>query len=281
MGRLRRVLTAAAFIAGTYVSVVAVLYAGQDALIFPAPSTPRFDLDMQAARVGANVVYTTAGDGVRLYGWHHPADGTHAVLYFHGNGEVVGGRALLADAVVRRGWDFYAFAHRGYPGSDGEPSEAGMALDATAALRFITEEHGIPATSVVVHGWSLGGGNAVALAARQSVGGLVVESSFTSLLAVAQQRFFFLPTSLLLRHRFDSGQAAGAVDCPVVVVHGTEDSVVPVAHGRALSQRFDAAKYVEVDGAGHLDLVPRNAAAWDAYADLLTTVREASRASGL
>lgn len=274
MSRVMNVGFVVVFAVGVYAAFVAAVYSIQDVLIFPAPEANRFDLDMQAARVGAEVVWTTTEDGVKLYGWHHAGEGRRAVLYFHGNAEMLGGRAVLADRVLSRGWDFVTFANRGYPGSEGEPSEAGMALDARAALGFVTEDLGIAEEAVVLHGWSLGGANAVALASSTDVAGLIVESSFASLREVAQNRMPFLPTGMLLRHPFDSWSVATEVACPSLVVHGTGDTVIDVEQARRMAERLPRARYVEVEGGSHFGLVPRDPAAWGAYEQLLTVAEE-------
>src|SRR5690606_28134356 len=109
-----------------------LLYALQDAMVFPAPSVPRASLDAAAREVGARALALEAADGTRLYGWHTAAGtqpGTtsgRAVLYLHGNGAVLSASLPLQRRVRELGWDFAAVAYRGYPGSEGHPSEAGV-----------------------------------------------------------------------------------------------------------------------------------------------------------
>ncbi len=123
-------------------------------------------------------VLTTA-DGEKVIVWHVPAKPGHpVVLYFHGNGDFLAGffgrfRDLIAD-----GTGVVALSYRGYAGSSGQPSEHGLLQDAAAAYAFTTARYS--ADRIVVWGFSLGTGVAVALAAEQPVGKLILEAPYTS-----------------------------------------------------------------------------------------------------
>jgi uncharacterized protein len=259
--------------AAVYVVPAVFFWAIQDGLVFPAPRLDRAVLDRAAAAVGARVVEVTTDDGVRLYGWHRAAPGAdsgarRALLYFHGNAEPIHGRLELHDLALRAGADVVVFAYRGYPGSDGRPSEAGLRRDARAAWRFATEGLGIPADRVVVHGKSLGGGVAAALAAEVRPRALVLESTFTSVADVARRTLPLHPVRLLLRHPFDTASRAAALGPGVLVLHGDADDVIPVSHGRRLAALIPGARYVEVPGMGHQETLPAASpealAAWTA-----------------
>ncbi len=232
----------------------------QEAMIFPAPGgIGAHTLDLAAAELGAEPLHLRAEDGTALYGWYKPATsgrpGRRAVLYFHGNGETVAAGVPLMQLANRHGWDFAVVAFRGYPGSEGAPSEAGVARDARALWDHVTGARGIDAARVVLHGRSLGGAVAIRLASERRPGGLVVESSFTSMVDMARRQAPLYPVRLLLRHPFDSAARAPSIDVPVLVLHGSADRVVPVAMGRALARRFPDARYVEVPGGTHNELL--------------------------
>ncbi len=171
----------------------------------------------------------------------------------------------------RNGWDWVAFAYRGYPGSSGTPSEAGITLDARAAWDFVVEELGIGPDRIVLHGRSLGGAVAATLAEEVQPAGLVLESTPRSVLELAIPQAPGLPVGALLKHPFRTDLRAPGIRTPTLVVHSSDDHVVPVEHGRWLASTIPDAQLLEVTGHRHGELLPvRNPSirqAWLAFLD--------------
>jgi len=231
----------------------------QRKVVFPGPQGVTMPLLHRfAAETHARELELPTVDGETLYGWHRPADGPgarRAVLYFHGNASSVLGQLDLQARLNREGWDFVEIHYRGYPGSTGVPSEAGVYRDADAAWRFVVEDLGIPAKRVAIHGRSLGGGVAAELASRVEPGALILESTFTSVVDLARAQFGWLPIGSLLEYRFGTADLADEVACPVFVAHGGADSLIDVSHGRTLAETFDAKQYLEAPGIDHNDVL--------------------------
>jgi len=241
----------------TWLLYLGTTWALQDAMIFPIPGGVGVDqLDSAASEVGATPFRTTAEDGVELYGWHRAAGHDKAVLYFHGNGETVAGNVGLQRVLAQQGWDFVTVAYRGYPGSEGAPSEEGLAADGRALWTYATETLGIAPQRIVFHGRSLGGAVATRLATETNPRGMVLESTFYSLVEMARARTFLLPVDLLLRHRFESYRHAPRAGVPVLQLHSRDDGLIPVDHARRLHQRFAEATYVETEGLSHGHALP-------------------------
>ncbi|MEN8149849.1 MAG: alpha/beta hydrolase [Planctomycetota bacterium] len=189
-----------------------------------------------------------AEDGVRVTGWlGTPKEPRGTLLWFHGN----------AGSVAHRWGDFTAFVrdlglrtlivdYRGYGRSEGSPGEAGLYLDARAALDFLGKR-GVDSKDVWVLGRSLGGAVAVELATARPVKGLVLESTFTSAPAMGRAMLPFFPVSWFIRSRFDSETRIATLDLPILLFHGRDDRIVPFSHAENLAA---AAK------AGNLTLVP-------------------------
>lgn len=228
-------------------------------MVFPGPqglSVPM--LNEVAAKVGATELRIRTEDGETLYGWHRAAVWSGArrvVLYFHGNASSVLGQIELQNLLLTEGWDFVGIHYRGYPGSSGIPSEAGLHKDAMAAWQWVTGELGTEPSRVAIHGRSLGGGVAVQLAARTSPGAVVLESTFTSAVDVAKEHYGWLPVGKFLEHRFMTRNFADQVSCPVLVAHGSADSIIDVHHGKELARLFHAKEYIEVPRIDHNDLL--------------------------
>ncbi|MEM9730382.1 MAG: alpha/beta fold hydrolase, partial [Myxococcota bacterium] len=200
----------------------------QRSMIFPGPEGVTVPLLHRfASEVGATELQIPTEDGETVYGWHRNAIGDgpkRVVLYFHGNASSVLAQIDLQDRLNQEGWDFVGIHYRGYPGSTGEPSETGTRLDAKAAWDWIAHTLGVPPSRVVIHGRSLGGGVAAQLASNVEPGGVVLESTFTSIADLAKEQFLGVPIGPFLSHPFLTRELAGAIRAPVLVAHGGSDS---------------------------------------------------------
>lgn len=246
-----RVLVLVALCVGLYTTYGAILYALQDLMLFPAPSTSRARLDAEAAAIGARVHRPVAEDGTKLYAWHVPGGGERVLVFFHGNGGGIGAASWFSSRLP--GFDVVTFSYRGYPGSEGAPSEAGLVLDARAIWRLVTEELGFAPEAVVLHGQSLGGGVVNHLLTEVRPAAATFDSTFSSVIEIARGRAPGLPVGWLLRHPFRSVDRAPSIDLPVLILHGDADTLIPVAHGRRMAEAYPDARYVEVPGRGHGD----------------------------
>ncbi len=225
--------------------------------LFPAPVVDRADMDGIAARVSARSFDIRSVDGTRLYAWHRRSRGERAVLFFHGNAESLADRIPFHDYLVECGWDVLMVAYRGYPGSEGLPSESGAIDDAHALWLYATCELGISAENLVIHGKSLGGAVSVGLCTRVQPAGLILESTFLSVEELARERFPLARDPVrILKHAFNTRERASEVHCPVLVLHADRDGTVPVAHGRALAPLFRNGRYLEAVGLGHAESLP-------------------------
>lgn len=232
-------------LAGAYLGLCAVLFLVQRALVFPAPRD----------RVDSESGTTVEVPGGTPMLWRSVEGGGPVVVHFHGNGEQIGGLGWLGEALAKRQVSFAAVEYPGYPGAPGAPSEASIVTAAEKALEHLTGPMGVARERIVLSGQSLGTGVAVRLAANGWGTKLVLLSPYTSMTDVAMRGVFqVFPVRLLMRDRFDSEPLAPRIDRPVLVLHGSQDEIVPFDLGQALSARFPHARFVEVRGAGHNDL---------------------------
>jgi len=235
-----------------YGAFVALIYLAQRSLqYFPE----RFrTAPAEAGWPQAEEVVLETADGERLIVWHLPPRGEKpVVLYFHGNGASLRWRLDRFRALTADGNGLVALSYRGYGGSSGSPSEAGLTNDAHAAYAFAAARY--RPERIVLWGESLGGGVAVALAAEKPVGHLVLESPFTSAADIAAAIYWFVPVRWLMKDQFRSDLAIGKVTAPVLLLHGERDAVVPIALGERLYALINAPKrFVRFPGAGHNDL---------------------------
>lgn len=206
--------------------------------IYPAPRFPQGDWDPDDFE--CEDVHFASTDGVALHGWllEHPRPVAHAV-YFHGNGENVALAAPYVSALRDRfALSILLFDYRGYGRSEGRPHEAGLIADGLAAQAWMAQRYQVPAEGLLLIGRSLGGAIAVATAAERGARGLVVFSSFHSMVDLAGWHFPYLPLKMFLRNRYDSAARIRATRCPLLQSHSEQDEIVPYAMGRRL---FEAA----------------------------------------
>ena len=201
----------------------------------------------------------SASDGVKLHGWFVPGKGDTTLVWFHGNAGNIGGRVdniLLLNQ--RLGVNVFIFDYRGYGQSEGKPSEKGTYLDAEAALAYLRSRQGsAPDEKLVLFGRSLGCAVAAEMATRHRVHGVILESPFTSIRAMARRTYPYLPTGILVQFiqtRYDTLSKIKDVHSPLMVLHGDQDEMIPFEQGREL---FDAAnepkRFYSIEGASHND----------------------------
>lgn len=209
------------------------------------------------ASVPGERVRLETADGLEIFGWWYaPSDSAPAVLLLHGNAGSIGGRTPLAEGLLARGLAVLLLEYRGYGGNPGEPSIDGAIRDAEAGLRFVSDRAGGPERTVLF-GRSLGGAVGMQALEGREVGAVILESTFTSLEAMASSVYPWLPGFLFRRLRglLDTVSAAGRLDAPLLVVHGSEDTLVPPEMGRELLESAQGpAEWYEVPGAGHNDV---------------------------
>jgi pimeloyl-ACP methyl ester carboxylesterase len=189
-----------------YGGLVALAYVAQRSLMY-FPERLRTAPAEAGFHAAEEVVLDTA-DGEKVIAWHVPPRGdSPVVLYFHGNGGALRYRVARFRALTADGNGLVALSYRGYGGSSGSPSEAGLIADATAAYAFAAARY--PAERIVLWGESLGSAVAVALAENHTVGCMVLEAPFSSAADVGARAYWFLPVRLLMKDQFHSDRRIG------------------------------------------------------------------------
>ncbi len=222
---------------------------------FPTPFPADFD---GLSHYGLNWedVFLKTTDEVRIHGWFRSApESPAAILFLHGNAGNLTDRLGHLQILSLLGTNMLAIDYRGYGNSEGSPDEEGVYRDADAAYRYLIEDQGLEPGRIFIHGHSLGGSVAVDLAARKPCGGLILSGTFTRGREMARRIFRIPFLEYFPKTRFDSLEKLRRVIAPVLVIHGTEDAVVPFAMAPRLYEAARGPKFFfPVEGAGHDDL---------------------------
>ncbi|MBL1148506.1 MAG: alpha/beta hydrolase [Proteobacteria bacterium] len=216
-----------------------------------APALPAHAID------GIRAVTLTTKDNLALLAWYiPPQDNKPVLVFFHGNAGHLGYRAGKAQTLQRAaGTGMLMLSYRGYAGNPGKPTEQGFYKDGRAAMHFLQDELHIPPEKIFIYGESIGTGVAVQMATEFKAAGLILEAPFTGAASVAKSIYFMIPIDLLLKDRYDNIDKIGHLDMPLLIIHGTDDNIVPQTEGGRLYNAAPQPKaFASIDGGGHNNL---------------------------
>lgn len=239
-----RVMQLLLTLAGCYAFVAAMAWLMSDHMIFLPPSASYDERTLPVERVA-----TDDGSHIAVRYLPNP-EARYTLLFSHGNAEDLGHLEPFLQALQASGFSVLAYDYRGYGlSSEHAPTVAGAYQDEAAAFRYATQGLGIPASRIILHGRSVGSGPAVELATREQVAGLIIESGFVSVYRV-MTRWPLLPFD-----KFPNLARIPSVLCPVLVIHGRQDWIIPFWHGEKLYAAASQPKQAYwVEQAGHNDL---------------------------
>ena len=257
----------------------------ENSLTFFPARYPLGEWDARRLGVDAEEFSFRTADGLTLYGWWFearpdvPADdggvgsetmvagGAGAVpsgddstapvlLWAHGNGGNLTGRAPHAQVLADEGLSAFVFDYRGYGRSNGSPSEAGIYIDMEAAYDFLVHQRGIAPGRIILLGRSLGSAPAARLSTMVPHAGVVLVSPLPSARRMARRMFGGLPIDVFASVDFPVVDWVARRSTPLLIIHGDRDEVIPLEYGREVFEAAAAPKeLVVLAGAGHNDVL--------------------------
>jgi uncharacterized protein len=251
MKLFRRILTGVAVaVVVAYLGVIVLMYVFQRDFQYDR-SGRLFELS-ETKLTDAEIVTIPSSDGLSVTGWYEPpAEGMPVILFFRGNSQSFSREHERFETWVGEGYGFLSFDYRGFPGSPGELSEANVLADSLAAYDWLAAK-GFP---ILLWGRSLGSGPATYVASEREAKALLLETPFVSAVAVAAERYGFLPVGLLMHDQYRVDLWMPKVEEPVFVAHGTADRTISVGNGERVYEMapVKAGLWIE-PGADHSDL---------------------------
>lgn len=189
-------------------------------------------------------------DTVTIAGWWIPSDNERGVLLFsHGNSGNISDCLESIKIFNRLKLSIFIYDYRGYGESEGKPSELGTYLDAEAVWLYLTGERNIAGEKIIIFGRSLGGSISAWLADAHTPGMLIVESSFTSLVDVANDRHSWFPGRLAFGDSYDTASHLKKINCPVLIIHSKDDEISPYTQGEKLFKAANEPReFLEISG---------------------------------
>jgi fermentation-respiration switch protein FrsA (DUF1100 family) len=239
-------------LAGIYIVVVALLWAFQERLTFPAPRAAIPSLS------SGERVELTMRDGTRLVGWYLGAEGGEGrrgagLLWFYGNGENIAAIWPIIRDFRPPHAAVLVVDYPGYGASSGKASEAGMYEAADLAYQAIARRPDVDPKRIYVYGRSLGSAAATHVASTHDVAGLILESPFTSAKGMAARHYRFVPRALVRLSLDNIGRMPG-IRVPTLIFHGTADMLVPMRMGQDVAAAAGGpVEFVMIEGSGHND----------------------------
>ena len=238
-------------------SVILLLFAGyfmQKKLIFlptklPQDYTYEFNIPFEE-------FFIESKDGARLNALHFRVNEPKGViLYFHGNAGDLSRWGEIATYFTQFNYDVVVMDYRTYGKSTGVITEKSLYQDAQLFYNYVAENN--DSKNIVVYGRSLGTSLATYIASKNQVGKLILETPFYNLTEVAKKRVPILPVKHLLKFKFPTNKFIKHVNAPVLIIHGTNDSIVPYTSGEKLAKLVssDRLTFIKVPGGEHNDLI--------------------------
>jgi fermentation-respiration switch protein FrsA (DUF1100 family) len=248
--------------AGVVVLVYAVwwgvLYTMQNKMLFPTDKLP---MPVRQPRFpNTLVMQLKLDDGSTNEAWLIPGRGVTPqhpgplVVYFHGNAELIDFQDQIVSEYTKRGISVLMPEYRGYGRSGGEPNLTNIEKDNEHFFDTVIKQPIIDPTHIVFHGRSIGGAVAGQLAITRRPAGLILESTFASMAQMAHDR---AAPAFLITNPYVTDKVVAKLKCPILIMHGSADDLIPVEHGHMLQQANPNATYVEYD-AGHNDFPGMN-----------------------
>jgi abhydrolase domain-containing protein 17 len=226
-----------------YAGVAAWAWFYSDRMIF-LPPLPGYPETPEILKVP-----TSDGEYIAAIYLVNPAS-TYTLLLSHGNAEDLGSVRSLLPGLANLGFSVFVYDYRGYGLSQGKPSERHVYADIDGAYDYLTGKLGVAPDRIVAYGRSLGAGASVDLAARRPLGGVILESPFLTAFRVMTR------VPLFPFDKFRNVDKIGRVRCPLLILHGEADEIVPFWHGRRLFDKAPGRKmFVAIPGAHHNDLM--------------------------
>jgi len=236
-----------------YVAISILLYYLQEFFLFkPEKLPPEFQFAYENQVV--DEYNLEARDGAIINGLHFKTQNPKGVvLYLKGNSKSIKGWGKFAVDFTRHQYDVIMVDYRGFGKSTGRRTQKSIKHDMQYVYNKIRER--VSEEYIILYGRSLGSGFATKLASTNNPKMLILDAPYYSLTKVTTRYMPFMPLSLLLRFPMPTYKWLKYVNCPVHIIHGTNDKLIPLKSSVKLSKiKPKKTRLWPVIGGGHKNL---------------------------
>lgn len=210
--------------------------------------------------------FISSFDGTKLHGWFlKPSPGAPVsrgvLLFSHGNAGNISGRLLKVKGWLEAGFSVLLYDYRGY-GLSEKKMEHGNEItrDSEACLEWLITKQGKKIQDIVLYGESLGSYPSVFLSVKQKPQALILEAPFTSFAELAAIHYPMFPKmmvqTMLKDFEFSNESLIEKIQCPIFIMHGTQDETCPYEMGERLMDKAPEPKtFFTIEGGHHNDLL--------------------------
>ena len=247
MKRIKRILLV---LVGLYLALALLVYFGQEFMLFHPITLPEdhvLQIDQEFKELEIPVDEEVDLNAA-LFECPNPKG---LILFYHGNGGSVEHCSPAMKRFTALGWNALLVDYRAYGKSDGELEPEAFLSDALTCYDYAKDSLGYE--NIIVYGESIGTGLATYVASEREPTKLILEAPYYSMVRIAENRFPFLPTDLILKYPLRSNEYIERSNCPILAFHGTDDNTIPIKeHAMALKSEFPHIDLVILEGGGHV-----------------------------
>jgi len=243
------ILYAIVIFSSVYIFLIFYMYSNQENYLF----FPSKKYVSPPDSLGIEELWLKTIDGEKLHAWWlENNENNKTVIFFHGNAGNISGRVLQVEVFKKLKLNALLVDYRGYGKSSGQiKKEKDVYLDGLAVWNYVIKDKGKQAKDIIIWGRSLGGAVAIDLAREKEVFAVIAESTFYSVVDMARKHYWFLPTNLIAKYKFLSGDKIKNIKAPIMIVHSQGDEIVPFEQGKKLFSTASKPKvFLEITG-GH------------------------------
>ena len=251
------------------------LYFLQDTLLFQIKkTTPQEHSDIKQQYSIAEEVSIKTSDNITLSGWfvkNTSAEKSPLVIYFGGNAALASSMLKYSDYFEDR--SLLSVNYRGYGMSQGKPSEKNLFADSLLIYDQFSNRDDVDKENIVIMGYSLGSGVATYVAQNRSPRAVILAAPFDSITNVVQAKLSFMPVKPFVKHPFDSLSRASSISSPLLVLMGSEDTLIPNKHSMNLAKNWGGTCKIKIiENKGHNDMT-RDQAYLNSIKEFLNDIR--------
>ena len=238
---------------GGYLIASLLLYLLQERFIFlgePLDNDHRFDFDSPFTEINIDME-----DGGRVNALHFTIDNPKGlIVYYHGNAGNLAGWGFVASNFLQFGYDVAIMDYRGYGKSYGKRTQKTLLADAISFYGYFEDQY--PEEKIYAYGRSLGTGIAAYVASKKNPGKVILETPYYSFTSLVQAHVPVFPAEPSLKFKFRTHRYLKETSCPIIIFHGTEDSIVPFKQGKRLYESLNDqnVSMVVIEGGEHNNL---------------------------